>query len=82
LPDCVRTVFNPTLCIVSACDICETNEGFNACLTEAEGGVCAPLQDEITAECEPVAAGMSPECTGADFLGTLEAVANYVCGAP
>lgn len=82
LPNCVRTVFNPTLCVVSACDICETNEGFSACLAEAEAGVCAPLADEITAECEPVAAGMSPECTGADFLGTLEAVANYVCGAP
>jgi hypothetical protein len=80
LPNCVVEVVNPSLCTLTACDTCETDEGFDTCLAEAASEACADLM--ITPACEPVDMGMSPECGGMSFLELATNVSNHICGAP
>lgn len=82
-PECAREVLNTTFCIVTACETCEDDPSFQACLQEAAGGVCTEAAP-VSANCEDVAAANSPECGGeaADFFGVMDSVVLNICGAP
>jgi hypothetical protein len=82
-PQCGPPASQYFFCLRTACETCPEGDqaAQDACLAQAEAGVCATAAAAITMECETVFADMlSPQCDAMDFQGFYNNIATYFCG--
>ncbi len=82
-PECVQRAVDSFVCVVSACSTCGDAD-FDACIEEAEKGICKDVVE--TKACVDAYAAAETQidavCGGADFDTAYNKVAAFLCGPP
>ncbi len=80
-PDCAQKLTVQEVCLESACSLCDTDPGYEACRTEAAAKICKDVMDAAcTKAVDDAKAQWTPICDGADFDAAFKKVGAYMCG--
>lgn len=80
-PDCALKLTKQEVCLESACGLCEGDDGYSACRTEAATKACKDVMDATcTKAVEDAETQWTALCDGKDFDEAFKKVGTYMCG--